>query len=120
MQLTLIDEGGVRAVEGVPDAALMASERDVNRVLEACWGEQAGAALLYAANMSPGFFDLSTREAGEVLQKLRNYNIRLALVCPPGEVAFSSRFGELLADEAQGSYFGVFETRQAAVEWLKK
>ncbi|HEU4322000.1 MAG TPA: DUF4180 domain-containing protein [Roseiflexaceae bacterium] len=118
--LTRIDEGEVVAVEGAPGAALMAGVQDINRVVEACWGEGATSALLYAANMSPGFFDLSTREAGEVLQKLRNYNIRLALVCPPGEVAFSSRFSELLADEARGSYFGVFETRQQAVEWLKK
>lgn len=119
MELTLIEAGGVRAVEGVPGAALLASPHDVNRILEACWGENVQAALLYAPNMSPGFFDLSTREAGEVLQKLRNYHIRLALVCLPSETVFSSRFHELLADEAAGNAFAVFETRAAAIEWLK-
>jgi len=45
-------------------------------------------ALLYSSNLPPAFFDLSSREAGTVLQKLRNYR------------------------------FGIFESREAALEWL--
>jgi len=51
---------------------------------------------------------------------LRNYRSRLAVVCPAGSVKFSSRFGEMLADERRGKHFGVFETRQAASEWLRQ
>lgn len=57
-------------------------------------------------------------KAGAILQKLENYRIRLAVVCPPGSVVFSSRFGEMLADERRGTHFGVFEDRQAASDWL--
>ena len=46
-------------------------------------------------NLTPAFFDLSSGEAGAILQKLRNYGIRLAVVCPPGRVLMSSRFGEM-------------------------
>lgn len=41
----------------------------------------AGSALLYAPNLTAKF-DLSSREAGAILQKLRDYRIRLAVVCP--------------------------------------
>ncbi|HEY8211606.1 MAG TPA: DUF4180 domain-containing protein [Myxococcaceae bacterium] len=105
-------------VEGAPGEALLASARDIDRVLEACFAESAGAVLLHAANLPPAFFDLSSGEAGAILQKLRNYRIRLAVVCGPGEVAFSRRFQELLAESQRGQDFRVVETRQAAVSWL--
>jgi hypothetical protein len=118
MKLTLIDENGVQAVEGEPGVAFMMSVNDVDRVIEACLSEGANAALLYAANLTPTFLDLSSGDAGAILQKMRNYSIRLAVVCPPGEVAFSTRFGEMVADEQRGTHFGIFETRQAACDWL--
>ncbi|WP_441292811.1 DUF4180 domain-containing protein [Sorangium sp. KYC3313] len=119
MELTVVDEGGVQFVEGSPDHGLMESVRDVDRVIEACFSGGVLCALLYPANLTAAFFDLSSGEAGEILQKLRNYWIRLAVVCPPGAADFSSRFGEMVAEERGGQHFGVFETRNAAVEWLR-
>jgi hypothetical protein len=55
---------------------------------------------LYAANLTRGFFDLSSGEAGAILQKLRNYRIRLPVVCGPGTAQLSRRFGDLLAEDA--------------------
>jgi len=96
----------------------MARTDDANLVLEACFSNRIRLALLYAKNLTEGFFDLSSGEAGAVLQKLRNYGVRLALVCPAGSVQVSSRFGEMVAEEQLRNHFGVFETRQAAREWL--
>ena len=118
MNLTLTIEHDLKIIEGEPDAAFLASVRDIDRLIEACLSHGASAALLYAANLTPAFFDLSSGEAGAILQKLRNYHIRLAVVCPPGSVVFSSRFGEMLADERRGPHFGIFEDRQAASAWL--
>ncbi|MGK3987514.1 DUF4180 domain-containing protein [Sorangium sp. So ce136] len=119
MELKMVDEGGVQFVEGAPGQGLMSSVRDVDRVIEACFSDRVGCALLYAANLTPAFFDLSSGEAGAILQKLRNYEIQLAVVCPPGAVDFSSRFGEVVAEERRGRHFGVFEARTAAVEWIR-
>lgn len=88
------------------------------RVVEECLSAGTDLALLYAVNLPPAFFDLSSRVAGDVLQKVRNYRIRLAVVCPPGTVHFSTRFGEMLADERRLRHFGVFDTREQAVGWL--
>lgn len=118
MKLTVVEEDGVKILEGLPDQACMSSVADTNRVIEACWSGRARSILLYARNLTPGFFDLSSGEAGTILQKLRNYGIRLAVVCAPGRVQFSSRFDEMVAEERRGPYFGVFESRGAAREWL--
>src|SRR5262245_47954264 len=120
MELKLVDESGMKVVEGQPDEAFMSSVQAIDRVIEECFSGGATAALLYAANLPPAFFDLSSGQAGAILQKLRNYRIRLAVVCPAGSVKFSSRFGEMLADERRWPYFGLFETRQAASEWLRQ
>lgn len=119
-ELAAVDEGGVVAVEGPPEEQVLARVDDLNRVVEACWSSGAHGALLYAANLTPGFFDLSTGEAGAILQKLQNYRLRLAVVCPPDGVAMSSRFGELLAEAQQGDDFGLFTSRGAARAWLAR
>ncbi|WP_417366096.1 DUF4180 domain-containing protein [Flavobacterium beibuense] len=36
--------------------------------------------ILHEKNITPSFFDLKTRMAGEILQKFSNYKIRLAIV----------------------------------------
>lgn len=36
--------------------------------------------VLHEKNITPSFFDLKTRMAGEILQKFSNYKIRLAIV----------------------------------------
>lgn len=118
MELVSVDVGEEKVVEGQPDQAFLASARDVDRVIEAAFSSGAGSALLYAANLPAAFFDLSSGEAGEILHKLRLYRIRLAVVCPPGSVSYSSRFGEMMAEERRGAWFGAFETRDAALEWI--
>lgn len=119
MELSVIDEGCVRAVEGAPGRPFMLRAQDASRIVEACLSGRVRSALLYADNVTPRFFDLSSGEAGEVLQKLRSYRLRLALVCVPGSVHFSSRFGEVVAEERRAGYFGVFDTRAEALEWLE-
>lgn len=117
MNLALTHEHSTTFAEGAPSERLLASAGEASRLIEACFGAGARAALLYAANLPPAFFDVSTGQAGEILQKLRTYGIRLAVVAQPG-IPLSSRFGEMVADERRGAHFGMFETRQAAVEWL--
>lgn len=114
--LTLLDDR--RIVEGSPAATLLGEAADVDRTIEACWGEQAQAVLLYAANLPVAFFDISSGVAGHILQKLRNYRIRFALVVPPGSTSTSTRFAELVADEQRGREFGIFADRAAALAWL--
>src|SRR5258708_24835566 len=118
MKLTMVEEDGVTGLEGVQDQEFMSKIADTDGVIEACLSGRVRSVLLYAQNLTHAFFDLSSGEAGAILHKLRNYRIRLAVVCDPGRVQFSSRFGEMLAEEQRGPHFRVFETRAAARQWL--
>jgi len=118
MELTTVEEGGVTVAEGWPDVPLMSTADDAVRVLETCFSAGARAALLYAENLPAAFFDLSSGQAGTILQKFRTYGVRLAVVSPPGRVRASTRFEEMVAEESRGRHFGLFETRDAARRWL--
>lgn len=114
----LTADGAVRLVEGRPDGAWMRTAADANRIVEVCASTDSRLVLLEPTHMTPAFFDLSSGDAGAILQKLRQYGVRLAVVCPPGSARFSSRFGEAVAEERDRGWFGLFETRKAAADWL--
>ncbi|HWZ30346.1 MAG TPA: DUF4180 domain-containing protein [Bryobacteraceae bacterium] len=115
---TISETGGVRIVEGPPDRPVMRTVDDAALVVETCFSHRALSALLYAENLTEHFFDLSSGEAGAVLQKLRNYRIRVAVVYSPDRVRFSTKFGELVTEENRGNHFRLFESAEAAREWL--
>ena len=114
MVFSMSDESGVRIVEGAPGEPLMRRAQDATLVLEACFCMRARHALLYPENLTSRFFDLSSGEAGEILDKVRRFRVRLAIVCPLGAVQFSSRFSEILSDDLR-----VFETADEARRWFR-
>ena len=91
---------------------------DVDRLVEKCLSSGAGGALVSAENLPAAFFDLSSGLAGAMLQKLRNYRVRLAVVCPPG-MRLTDRFAEMAAEERKKRCFAIFDTRSGAREWLQ-
>ncbi len=115
-----MEEAGIRFVEGPTGRPLMRRVQDAALVLEACFSAGTDSAILYPENLTEAFFDLSSGEAGEILQKFRNYRIRVVLVCAPGRVRFSTRFMEMAGEETRGRHFGVVESRAAAQEWLSR
>jgi hypothetical protein len=108
-----VHHGGVTIVEGDAGEPLIRRTDDTARLLEACFSAKSKCAVLYPENVTSRFFDLSSGEAGLILDKLRRFRIRLAVVCAPGSVTFSRHFAELRADDLR-----IFETREAALEWL--
>lgn len=113
MRLTVIEQEGTHIIEGAPGEPIMRVPQDAGLVLEACFSAGSRSVLLYSENVTPGFFDLSSGEAGEVLEKLRPFQVRLALVCRPGTVRFSTRFAEIFSDDLQA-----FASREEACSWL--
>jgi hypothetical protein len=116
IRITTVD--GRDIVEGAPGKQLLQSPDDVADVIVSCFEHGTQAVLLHAENLTEGFFDLSSGEAGAILQKLRNYRMRLAVVAPTDDVHQSSRFGEMVQEESKGGDFRLFEDRESAVAWL--
>ena len=119
MEFTVSEAMGVRFLEGIPRQSCMLHADDAATVLQECLNRRVDRVMLYSENLPDRFFDLSSGEAGAILQKFRNYNIRLAVVCS-SSMQLSRRFGEMVEEERRGRNFGLFETRDSARQWLSR
>jgi hypothetical protein len=108
----------MKMLEREPGTRYLADATDVGRLIEDCFSSGARTALLYAENLPRKFFDLSSGQAGVILQRLRTYRVRLAVVAPKERVLPSQRFTEMAAEERRSGQFALFETRDAAAAWL--
>ena len=118
LALTHATAGELTFVEGAPGQALLQDADDVTTLLEQCFSVPTRSALLYAENLPPAFFDVSSQRAGAILQKLRNYRVRLAVVADATAPTASRHFGELMAAEQRDGAFAIFDSRDAAIAWL--
>ena len=117
MQLKVVNHHGTPIGVGPEGQPFLAQAARSSRLVEACGNAGVDRLVLYPENLPEGFFDLSSGIAGEVLHKLRIYHVRLGVVRTP-ELALSSRFGEVLADERRYGYFGLLDSLDEALEWL--
>jgi Domain of unknown function (DUF4180) len=108
----------MKVMEREPGARYISDAADVGRLIEDCFSSGSRAALLHAENLPRKFFDLSSGQAGRILQKLRAYHVRLAVVAPAERVRTSGPFGDMVAEERRSGQFALFETRDAAAAWL--
>ena len=67
-------------------------------------------------DVSEAFFDLKTRLAGEVFQKLINYNCKIALVLPPDH-PYGDRVTELAREHAAHPIVRFFPSIEEALAW---
>ncbi|MCX6758835.1 MAG: DUF4180 domain-containing protein [Candidatus Nealsonbacteria bacterium] len=80
MEIIIHEEGGKKIAEVASDAIIINNEQDALDLMVDPALAGARKIIIYQKNIVPGFFDLSTRIAGEVLQKFVNYRVKLAIV----------------------------------------
>lgn len=71
---------GVRVFEYAAEGAPPRTGRDAADLLSAAWEHQASVLVFPVQRLGDDFFNLKTRIAGEVLQKLVQYRMRVAIV----------------------------------------
>jgi hypothetical protein len=86
-------------------------------VISECLGANVLCVLADEKHLAEGFFALETLEAGAILQKLRTYGIRFAVVVSPARFR-GRRFNEMVTEEKKGLWFSAFTDRRKAEEWL--
>jgi hypothetical protein len=69
---------------------LLAASSDANDFISEVWGHEAEIAVLSVSRLGPDFLKLSTRIAGEVIQKFVNYRILLVILGDVQEHAANS------------------------------
>ena len=80
MKAIIHDQGGEKVAEVASDSIIINNEQDALDLMVDPVLAGARKIIIYQKNVVPGFFDLSTRIAGEVLQKFVNYRVKLAIV----------------------------------------
>jgi hypothetical protein len=114
MEVEVLDRDGVRIVECTD---LIARVDDALELIAACIERHSTRLLLDSRHLPAAFFDLRSKFAGEFLQKLQNYRLRVAAVFP-SEHEYSERFSEFLSEAKRGNSFRAFTVRADAEAWL--
>ncbi|MGR3857310.1 DUF4180 domain-containing protein [Chryseobacterium indologenes] len=70
----------IKIAEIISDDIIIRSAQDVLDLMGNIYYQGFDKVILYEKNITPEFFDLKTKIAGEILQKFSNYRIGLAIV----------------------------------------
>ncbi|MBP1163579.1 MULTISPECIES: DUF4180 domain-containing protein [unclassified Chryseobacterium] len=70
----------IKIAEIISDDMIIQSAQDGLDLMGNIYYQGFDKVILYEKNITPEFFDLKTRIAGEILQKFSNYRIGLAIV----------------------------------------
>jgi hypothetical protein len=97
-----------------PDAS---DPLDAAALVAGCFERGAHAVLLGRDVLPAAFFELGSGVAGELVQKLVNYGLRMAAVVPDLG-AQPLRFREFAREANAGHQLRFCATRDEAVEWL--
>lgn len=80
MQDAILDIQGTRVLVLATEGAKLADGASAQDFLGEAWSQDADLLAVPVSRLGEGFLDLSTRMAGEVVQKFVNYRLRLAIV----------------------------------------
>jgi hypothetical protein len=114
MKVVAIERSGQRLLECVE---LLPRASEALELVSLCHEHDSNRVLIESHTLPAEFFDLRTGLAGEILQKLVNYHVRLAGVFP-SESDYNPRFRELLLEAKRGKSFRSFAAREDAEAWL--
>ena len=112
----LIEKKNHRFVEAVGAKDQIECEKDIVTLIGLCAEFSADRLLLHGDILSSAFFDLKSGQAGMILQKLVNYQIKTAAVLLRNQVG--GKFGEFVVETNHGHHFRVFFERDEAERWL--
>jgi hypothetical protein len=94
---------GVRLLHCAADGPPLADEAGAVELIALAVAQQADVVVVPVARLDPRFFTLSTGLAGQIVQKLVNYRLRLVVVGDvSGYVAASNAFRDYVAEANRG------------------
>lgn len=119
MEFLVHHAGELQIAEVVSDEIIIASAEDGLDLLGNLNYQGFDRAILHAKNITPEFFDLKTKLAGEVLQKFTTYRLR---VCIIGDFTNteSKRLRDFIFESNKGKHVNFVPSVDAAISALRK
>jgi PadR family transcriptional regulator AphA len=94
----------------------LSREQDALDLITLCAENDTNLLMLHGGALSEDFFNLRTRIAGGIMQKLTSYNVTTALILD--EMIHEGRFKELAAESNKGQHFRIFDSSAEGENWL--
>jgi len=115
-----IDEsGGVRVLHLDAEGPTISSSADAADLVGLVWGENVGMIAIPVARLDPEFFRLRSLLAGDIVQKLVNYRLNLAVVGDiTAFVAASDALRDFVWESNRGTHVWFVPDEAALVEKL--
>jgi len=99
------ERNGVRVFECEAEGAQLRRDRDALDLIGEAWKHRAGFIVIPAERLGDDFFRLSTRVAGEIIQKFVIYRLRVAIVGDISRyVAESSALRDFVYESNRGKH----------------
>jgi hypothetical protein len=80
MSTQLTEIAGARCVLVAEDGPALSDSEGARTLIEVAMGERASLVVLPVGRLGPSFFELRSGLAGELLQKMINYHLKVAIV----------------------------------------
>ncbi|ERJ59154.1 DUF4180 domain-containing protein [Sphingobacterium paucimobilis] len=80
MEIKHIPSQQGQIAEVIGDNIFIQNQEDALNLMMSCLYNDADKLILYQENITPNFFNLKTKLAGDILQKFSTYRARLAIV----------------------------------------
>ena len=113
------DESDIRVLRLEADGDPISTPDDASDLVGAAWSHQANLVTVPVERLDPEFFRLSTGIAGEIMQKLVNYRLRLAVIGDISEqLAASNALRDFVWESNRGDQIWFLADEQALDEKL--
>lgn len=117
MKLIVFEKNNLRYLHLSTNGQVLGKKEDGLDLISLCGEHDTHGVLLEAEKLSEDFTQLRTGVAGEILQKLSNYRVRLAVVVSENQ-DYPSRFKEMIKELHKGDTFRLFTALEDAKNWI--
>ncbi|EJL71833.1 DUF4180 domain-containing protein [Chryseobacterium populi] len=107
----------INIAEAVSDHLIIQSAQDALDLLGNAYYQGFDRVIIHEKNITPEFFDLKTKLAGEILQKFSNYRVRLAIVGDFSKYQ-SKSIRDFVFESNKARHINFVETTEKALESL--
>ena len=114
MNLNIITQNKVTLAELISDKIEISTLQDSLDLIGNAHYLGASGAVICEGQLSPDFFDLKTRLAGEILQKFANYHFRLSIVGDFSKYE-SNALNAFIIECNRGSHISFVDNRELAL-----
>lgn len=115
MIITTHNSGNIKIAEITSDQMIIQSAEDGLDLMGNIYYQGFDKVIVYEKNITPDFFDLKTKIAGEILQKFSNYRIGLAIVGDFSKYE-SKSMRDFIFESNKTRHISFVDTLEAALE----